>query len=306
MKNHRPQKTDATRRKPRRVPWLAGSCSLLLLWNLPALPAEDLAPLTADRAATERVYYNHRTGTKPPFEQALPPAALESLVKLDLKKEAVLKRVYRVAITPALLQAEARRIDATTRAPEVLAELKAALGNDPERFARTMVRPIVVERILRTRFENDDALHASQRRAAEQTRADLLAKKPVEGLRNVTWELAPRPADARPPSPPMPTTGSASSSLYRIEATARLSQVIGGSGGPELEREKFYFEDLNPELKNVLRAQLRRPGDVSAVIETPSAFLVYLTREKTPEKLDVALLSVPKRSYEEWLAEQPD
>jgi hypothetical protein len=33
--------------------------------------------IRADRAAIERVYYNHRTGQKPPFEQALPAAALE-------------------------------------------------------------------------------------------------------------------------------------------------------------------------------------------------------------------------------------
>src|SRR5216684_4210992 len=50
--------------------------------------------------------------------------------------------------SPARPDAEAERINATTRAPEVLAELKAALGNDPARFARTVARPIVVERTL--------------------------------------------------------------------------------------------------------------------------------------------------------------
>ena len=286
--------------------WLARSCLLLLFWNVPALPAEDLAPLIADRAAIERVYYIHRTGAKLPFKQTLPPGDLEALVKLDVKKEATLKRVYGVAITPGLLQAEARRIDVTTRAPEILAELKAALGDDSGRFARAMVRPIVVERALRARFENDDALNASQRRAAEQARADLLAKKNIEGLRDVTWQLGPRPLEALPPSSAAPATGSASSGLYRIEATARLSEGIGRAAALGREREIVYFEDLGPELKNVLRSQLRRPGDVSAVIEAPSVFLVFVTREKTAEKLSVALLAVPKRSYEQWLAGQPD
>ena len=58
---------------------------------------------------------------------------------------------------------------------EVLAELKAALGNDPARFARTVAKPIVVERLLRNRFENDDQLHAPQRHQVEQVRAQLLA-----------------------------------------------------------------------------------------------------------------------------------
>jgi len=42
----------------------------------------------------ERVYYRHRLGEKPPFEQALPPATLENLIRQDLRREAVLKKVY--------------------------------------------------------------------------------------------------------------------------------------------------------------------------------------------------------------------
>jgi hypothetical protein len=49
---------------------------------------------------------------------------------------------------------------------------------------------------------------------------------------------------------------------------------------------------------------LRQPGDVSAVIEMPGGFLLYLAREKTAETLSVATLSLPKRSYEQWLNEQ--
>src|SRR2546423_1187222 len=137
----------------------------------------NFAELCADRAAIERVYYNHRLGEKPPFEQALPAATLEALVRQDLRKEAALKRAYGVDVTPAMLDAEVQRINTTTRAPEVLAELKAALGNDPARFARAMAKPIVVERRLREKFDNDDALHAPQRRQVEQTRNELLAAK---------------------------------------------------------------------------------------------------------------------------------
>ena len=54
----------------------------------------------------------------------------------------------------------------------------------------------------------------------------------------------------------------------------------------------------------MLRVQLRRPGDVSAVIETPGGFLLYVTKEKTDAVLSVAGLSLPKRSYEQWLAGQ--
>ena len=72
----------------------------------------------------------------------------------------------------------------------------------------------------------------------------------------------------------------------------------------EVYRE-FYFEDLAPVLQRVLRVQLRQPGDVSAVIETPGGFLLYLARGKSDQAFAVACLALPKRNYEQWLEEQP-
>lgn len=60
--------------------------------------AADFDSLCADRAAIERVYYNHRLGTKPPFEQVLPRELIERLVRQDLHKQAVLKKVYGIEI----------------------------------------------------------------------------------------------------------------------------------------------------------------------------------------------------------------
>src|ERR1700690_3414245 len=104
----------------------------------------------------------------------MPRVLIERLVQEDQRKEAALKKFYGIEVTPAMLDAEVQRINATTRAPEVLAELKAALGNDTNRFARTVARPIVVERRLREKFDNDDALHAPQRREAERVREQIL------------------------------------------------------------------------------------------------------------------------------------
>jgi len=145
---------------------LAGA--VLALVALPCLAA-DLPALCTDRSAIERVYHEHRTGTKMPFEETMPPALIAQLVKADAHKESVLKRAYGVEITPAMVEAEVRRINTTTRAPEMLAEIKHALGDDAERFARSMARPIVVERLLRERFENDDKLHLPQRKVVDKT-----------------------------------------------------------------------------------------------------------------------------------------
>lgn len=55
----------------------------------------------------------------------------------------------------------------------------------------------------------------------------------------------------------------------------------------------MYFTDLPPELQRVLGAQLRESGDVSAVIETPRGFLLYLVTEKTVESLKVGFSLFP-------------
>ena len=315
--------------------------SLLILFALcSSAVAGDLSTLCADRTAIERVYYEHRLGTKPPFEQLLPPLLIEQLVKQELHKETVLKKVYGVEIAPAQMESEVQRINSTTRAPDMLAELKAALDHDAVRFARTVARPIVVERTLRERFDNDEALHAPQRREMEKIREQLLIARSSRGneahsskseFRNpkseidqslltsaatnelvgkllvllmqnhsnavseATWQLGARPAETNAPT------------ADELEIKKRFgpdSQVLSSAdAGPDQAR-KIYFEDLPAELQKVLRVQLRRAGDVSAVIETPGGFLLYLAKEKTSEALSVAVLSLPKRNYEQWLEEQ--
>jgi hypothetical protein len=271
--------------------------------------------LVRDRAAIEHVYYAHRLGTKPPFDEAMPPALLEKMVRLERKKEAVLARVYKVEITPAMVAAEVQRIDATTRAPEVLAELKHALGDDPERFAGSIARPNVVERELRSRFENDDALHLPQRRESEAARTALLAahtqgtdpakllallKQTGAGtVTETTWQLGARPEEKAA------TEAGADDAAIKQRFGSHAQLLSPPQPGADRDRT-FYFADLPDELQNVLRAQLRQPGDVSAVIETPGGFLLFLAKEKTDTILSAASLSVAKRSYEEWMAAQPD
>ena len=81
------------------------------------------------------------------------------------------------------------------------------------------------------------------------------------------------------------------------------AQIVSSPHATGDKERKFYFTDLPNELQRVLRVQLRRPGDVSAVIEMPGGCQVYVCKEKTGETLSVATFSLPKRSYEQWLAE---
>jgi len=280
----------------------------LLAWAALAAHGDAFVAQCADRAAIERVYHAHRTGTKQTFEETMPRALLERLVRDDAHKEAALRKNYAVEITRAMLDAEVARINATTRAPDVLAEIKHALGDDVRRFAIAMARPILVERELRARFDNDDKLHVAQRREAEQARAALLAGKSVADMQDVTWHLTPRPAESQSaihnPQSAMPTKASNQGGIYTNEATAQVAQPVTPLNSQPSTPN--YFADLDPQLQNVLHAQLQKAGDVSAVIELPTGFLIFQAKERTAAALRAASLSIHKRSYEEWLAQQPE
>lgn len=285
---------------------------------------DDFAALCADRIAIERVYYRHRLGAKPPFEEVMPSNLVQRLVRDDLHKETVLWRAYKVRVTSAQVEAEVHRIDTTTRAPGVLAELKTAVGQDPARFARTVAQPIVVERLLRERFDHDDQLHRSLRLEADVIRTNLLVAHnqgvPLAQRRDRleraepghfsewVWQLKLWPATDQPPAAPAvparPSPLKMRSSAYSIDGTVQVAQ---GLSSPERTGHKpqSHLEDLPADLEQVVQAQLRQPGDVSAVIEAPRGFLVYLCLDRTPDVLKVASVMLPKQSYESWLASFP-
>jgi hypothetical protein len=257
-----------------------------MLFLFTALPtvAADFSELVRDREAVERVYYSHRTGEKPPFEETLSREQIRNLVERDLVKEAVLKRRYRLEISEAQVAAEIARINSTTRAPETLVEVKAALGEDPYRFACSVAKPLLVERALRERFENDAELHAPQRREIERVRENLLRAKAAGASAKQLL------ADFK--------------QAHRDDITETTFQLSARRGEAQKSPRTSYFNELPGQLQTVLRAQLHQAGNISAVIEMPDTFVLYVAKEMTAEALTVLTFSLPKRSYEQFLTEQ--
>ncbi len=184
-----------------------------------------------------------------------------------------------------------------------------------------MARPILVERFSVRNSRTIPRWHAPLRAAADKVRQKVLAAQETKEriallkgnkdakFNETAWQLTPRPAETAAeksksvPQTTAPTKAAVASESYSIEATAQVAQVLTP---PDKDADnKIYFEDLEPELQNVLRAQLQKPGDVSALVETPGAFLLFVAKEKSATELSVASFSLPKRSYDEWLSQQP-
>jgi hypothetical protein len=125
---------------------------------------------------------------------------------------------------------------------------------------------------------------------------DLLKQEGGNQVTETAWQLGARPMEKQNAESP-----------DAIEIRKRFGANAQILSSPQREAgRKFCFEDLPAQLHQVLKVQLRHAGDISAVIEMPNGFMLYVVKEKTAEALSVATLSIPKRNYEEWLEQQKE
>jgi len=100
--------------------------------------------------AIERVYYSHQIGATKPFEEAVPRGVLERKVRRYLEESAALSEEWSTPITPSMLEAELQRIVRSTRYPDRLQEIFAALSNDTDLVHECFVRPALAARLLQS------------------------------------------------------------------------------------------------------------------------------------------------------------
>jgi N-acetylneuraminic acid mutarotase len=121
----------------------------------------DLESRLICRQAVEQVYWSHRIwpaenpAPKPQLEQVLPPEVLRARVEDELRRSNALEQLWQRPITGAQLQAEIDRMTGSSRQPQVLAELFAALDNDPYLVAECLARPVLADRLIHNWYASD-------------------------------------------------------------------------------------------------------------------------------------------------------
>jgi hypothetical protein len=151
----------------------------------------------AAQRAIEQVYWSHRIwpeenpGPKPPLSAVMPDDAIRARVEDSLRKSSALQQVWKRPITAEQLQAELDRMAKGSRAPEVLRELFAALGDDPFVIAETLARQTLADRLIRNWYSNDDRFHGELKQEAEAARAACRRAGCMESMggeyRETTW-----------------------------------------------------------------------------------------------------------------------
>jgi N-acetylneuraminic acid mutarotase len=171
---------------------LFGLLVLVIMVNYSYLEAAPKRALTlqeriACTESIEKIYWNHRIWPK---ENPQPKPSFESLITKDemkaqtidtLQKSEALLKIWKKPITAEQLQAEMNRIAFNTHQPDLLKELWSALNNDPHLIAECMVRPVLVDRLIREAYASDESIREQLKRKAMEN-SEAYADVPFE-----TW-----------------------------------------------------------------------------------------------------------------------
>jgi VCBS repeat-containing protein len=159
---------------------------------LPAAAINDadigltLKARTGYQQKIDNIYWQHRiwpkenAQPKPSFDQVISTGQIRKKVEDYLKKTSALKQFWNIAVSGERLQSELDRISRTTKNPKLLKQLFTALNNDPEIICETLIRPLVVDQLIRQSYSFDTKLHSSIR---EKALIGLEKYRTIENLR---------------------------------------------------------------------------------------------------------------------------
>ena len=230
----------------------------------------------------ERIRHLRRGGDPARFSELMPPEALEARVRRYLLQSSMVDAYStRLSLTDAKLQAELERICRTTRAPQALKALLAALDNNAYLAREILVRPILAERMTRSLYASDASFHHDERLRAEA----LLSRLQASGGRD------------------MPALADGEAVLF---GTVVL-QSPGQTHRVGVELDEVTLARRHAELTRTPEAPRLRTTSEAYVIER-------LVRRNGREpgageaeplrSLEIESLSVPRRPYEAWLEQR--
>jgi hypothetical protein len=188
-------------------------------------------------------------------------------------KSAALESWWGITLTAERLQAEVDRMAAHSQAPDVLRELLAALDHDPALAAECLARPLLADRLIRSHYARDDRFHgeirARVRRELEDSGQSLVADALSATCTEVEW------ARGRSAAP-----GVIGLEPDAFDARVReVTVALGGPGG---------------------KVEIGRPVPLG---EEESRFVALAALSVEADRVRLAVVEWPKRSFESWWGE---
>jgi hypothetical protein len=236
--------------------------------------------------AVERARYRFVLGATKPFDEVYPRSVFEKRVRRELAQERILQRVFGLTVTPKLLSEEFDRVEKTSKAPEQWEAVKEALHKDRRLVEEVFCRPLLVERALRARFAFDQKIHARPHQKAREARAAFLGGGKVPGA---AVRVLSRKSEAAP---------SVEEMLEKSKEEASLPRVI--QPPRETLKDAPLPVAVDPETAAVLEKELRKPGDVTTILEERDRFEVFRLISAAGETWKIEAVSFPKVGFDTW------
>jgi len=245
--------------------------------------------------AIEGVYWKHRlwpesnAAPKPSLDAVLSENVLRARAEEGLKKSAALEQFWSYPLRAEDLQAELNRMSRDTKAPEVLRELFAALGNDPRLVAETLARPALADRLLRRWYAREDRFHGAVRATAERDLKKLEAgtdlAKLGRGYTEVEWVLD----QTQGASPASDKPGDRFRAVKLTpEAWEGMTRWLAHTlGQPEASDEAANITALPTNV-------------VSGLREEDERFVVATVLSKSSDRIRVGIMEWRKTTFESW------
>jgi hypothetical protein len=262
---------------------MTGPPAALLALLIAAVPLPPSDRIEGERAV-ERARYAFVIGATKPFDEVYPRLIFEKRVDREIAEERILQRVFGLMVTRQLLEQEFDRIERATKAPERWEAIKRALRDDRGLIEEVFCRPLLIERALRARFDFDQKIHMAAHQKARQARATFLGGgRP----RDAIVQTLGRKAEAPPGTDEL---------LRKAQTEASLPRVLA----PQVPREASAPVSIDPELARVLERELRKPGDVTTILEERDRFEVFRLISLTEDFWKVEVVRVPKENFDDW------
>jgi hypothetical protein len=241
------------------------------------------------KQAIEKARYQFVIGDKPPFDKSYPRSIFARQVREEHEREEVLLHEFAIAITPEMLHGEYERIEKTSQAPDQWQAVKDAVHNDRQVIEDVVCRPLIVTRALHAKFAFDQKIHAVPHNAARSARAALMRGEKPAGVQQALLSRGDAAAD------------STEQMLRDSKSEAARPRVLAPPGAfpPAMASAPV---PLDPEARAVVEKQLRKPGDVTTILEYSDRFEVYRLIETKPAAWRVDVVRFPKEDFDAWFA----
>jgi N-acetylneuraminic acid mutarotase len=235
----------------------------------------------AGQKAIESVYWKHRLwpaenkNPKPGFEEAVSGDLILSKVDDALRKSGALEEMWKRPLLASQLQAEMDRIVKETKDPRMLQDLFDALGNNPERIAECLARPILADRLIRNWYAYDQRFHGELRSRVEKE----ISTANSLNLRSLSGEYH--------------------------EMIWKRSDSVGGDVNVNGEEWNALIQKVSDVFQQVPKGPgLRLPiNQISKLQENESEFYVTTILEKSDDAIKIGSMRWEKTSFRKWWSE---